>query len=254
MKPRGERIFYRPLLHTLQSVGGVLQRKYPSSGIGKILNKYFGEAPLQEALKDVLITSYDIERRKPYFFKRKKAARQAQHNFLMREVARTTTAAPTYFEPAKLAKRGLARYRALIDGSVFANNPALCALVEAQITFPRAEDILLVSVGTGLHTRKLHYQSAVTWGLAQWTRSILSVVLDGASHSVDHQLKALLPPSPDGAPRYYRLQTELRRGGDDPDDTSPKNIRHLKSLARGIIRNDNAHLKRLCKQLVKLSA
>ena len=45
----------------------------------------------------------------------------------MRDVARATSAAPTYFEPARLP--GNPPY-ALVDGGVFANNPGMCAYVD----------------------------------------------------------------------------------------------------------------------------
>jgi patatin-like phospholipase/acyl hydrolase len=56
-----------------------------------------------EALTEILIPSYDIELRRPYFFKRTKAIKTPEcHNFPMKKVARATSAAPTYFEPLKL--------------------------------------------------------------------------------------------------------------------------------------------------------
>ena len=40
-----------------------------------------------------------------------------------------------------------ADYYTLIDGGVFANNPAACALVEAKTTHPEAGGFLVVSLG-----------------------------------------------------------------------------------------------------------
>ena len=48
----------------------------------------------------------------------------------MKEVARATSAAPTYFEPLKLETQGPPDYWAFVDGGVFANNPAMCAVAE----------------------------------------------------------------------------------------------------------------------------
>ena len=212
----GKRIFHRPVLHTLHSVGGILQEKYPADGIEKVLANYFKKVRLKHALKEVLITSYDIERRKPYFFKRRKAKKKnSRHDFLMARVARATAAAPTYFEPAKLTQDQGRGYRALIDGGVFANNPALCALVEAAANCPKEPDFLVVSLGTGVHIRKLLYKKAVDWGLVQWAPSLLSVVFDGVSDAVDYQLKQLLLPKQNGGSRYYRFQAELKQANDD---------------------------------------
>ncbi|MCZ6515820.1 MAG: patatin-like phospholipase family protein [Acidobacteria bacterium] len=248
------RIFHRPLLHTLHSVGGILTEKYPADGLERVMKRYFGEVRLEEALKEILITSYDIERRKPYFFKKKKAIHSPEDDFSMREVIRATCAAPTFFEPAKITRRGRLRYRALVDGCVYATNPSLLALVEAMVTYPKTNDIVVVSLGSGTHTRKLAYEDAVRWGLAQWAPSILSMMFDGGSYVVDHQMKYLLPTARDGSPRYYRFQTELKRARDEMDDTSPENIRFLKTLGKRIIKKENSNLKRLCAMLTKNSA
>ncbi len=85
-------------------MGGILTEKYPAGGLERVMKRYFGEVRLEAALKEVLITSYDIERRKPYFFKKKKAIHLPEDEFSMREVIRATCAAPTFFEPAKITR------------------------------------------------------------------------------------------------------------------------------------------------------
>jgi len=64
-----------------------------------------------------------------------------------REGRATTSAAPTYFPPHRAVAAVWKSYT-LIDGGVYANNPALCAWVEAHARHPEAE-ILVVSLGTG---------------------------------------------------------------------------------------------------------
>lgn len=51
------------------------------------------------------------------------------------QLARATAAAPTYFEPLALTLGG--RERSLIDGGVFATNPAMLAYAEVARTHPR---------------------------------------------------------------------------------------------------------------------
>ena len=245
---RGERIFWRPFWRRIPLVSGLLEEKYPSHGIEEVLGQYFGEARLKDALTDVLVTSYDIERSKPYFFKSTKAKEEAVRDCPMRWAARATSAAPTYFEPAKLQIEGSSDYRALIDGGVFANNPAMCALVEARSTHPDADSFLLVSLGTGELTRRLPYDEAKGWGLAGWAQPVLSVVFDGVSDAVDYQLGKLLPAT-DGNRRYYRLQVKLDESNDAMDDASAGNIRVLKLLAEEMISANDSALTALCNQL-----
>lgn len=246
----GERIFSRSVWHRIHAVGNMAEEKYPSDGIETVLDKYFGDARLKDALKAVLITSYEIERRFPFFFKSEKAKKDPAYDFPMKQAARATSAAPTYFEPIKIVTQNSSDYYALIDGGVFANNPAMCAYVEAISTNQNAENFLVVSLGTGELTRRLPYEDAKGWGLVRWAQPLLNVIFDGVSDTVDYQLKQLLPPK-NGTQRYYRFQTRLDEGNDDMDDASRTNLRVLKLLAEAIIRANTHVLDILCDQLLK---
>lgn len=111
---RGGEIFSRSFWHGVSSVAGLLEEVYPAEPLETVLKDYFGTDLLKNALKPVLISSYDIEHRQPFFFK---SWREDENTVEMRLVARATSAAPTYFEPLKLAlDTGEAT---LIDGGVF---------------------------------------------------------------------------------------------------------------------------------------
>lgn len=69
----GRRIFHEPAFAKVLSLGNLLDERYPSEGIEGVLDEYFGETRFREALVDVLITSYETERRFPFFFKSRSA-------------------------------------------------------------------------------------------------------------------------------------------------------------------------------------
>jgi uncharacterized protein len=259
----GSRIFPRPVIHRIPilghrigSVRNVSEEKYSSEGVEEVLQKYFAEARLKDALTRVFVTSYEIQLRVPFFFRSEMAKNEAGYDFPMRQVARATSAAPTYFEPAKVeAEEDPVDYYALVDGGVFANNPAMCAYVEARkilepqdSDFPAETELLVVSLGTGQLTDHLRYEKAKEWGLLEWARPLLDVVFDGVSDTVDFQLKELLPRR-DGLRRYYRFQTELVDVSDALDNAGPENVRDLKLLARTVIDNEGEKLSELYEQL-----
>lgn len=247
----GRNIFRRSELIP-ENIQPLVKRKFPSEGIEDVLGRYFQETKLSEALKEVLITSYDIEKRSPYFFRRSQArAKPNLYDFPMAKVARATSAAPTYFEPLKLeVDKSSSPYHAFIDGGVFANNPAMCAYAEVKSIYPNDTDVLLVSIGTGELARRLPYEDIKNWGMAQWAQPILDVVFDGISDTVDYQLKQLLSTTEDGNKRYYRFQTDKLAANNLIDDTNPKNIQSLKILAEKIIQEQESDLTALCKKLV----
>jgi hypothetical protein len=167
----------------------------------------------------------------------------------MKVVARAASAAPTYFQPEKIMTEDNVDYWALVDGGVFANNPALCTYVEAKTVFPEDTDFLVVSLGTGELTRRINYNDAKDWGLAQWAHPLLNVMFDGESDTVDYQMEKLLQHSAERR-RYFRFQTRLDSGNDDLDDASEQNIRSLKVEAKEMIEKNSEELKLLCDLLV----
>jgi uncharacterized protein len=245
----GGKIFSIPVWHRVHSGWGLAEEKYPSEGIEEVAKEYFGDVRLAQAYKEVLVAAYEIEKRGSWFFKRRKALDPDEgFNPFMREVARATSAAPTYFEPLQL-KVGSLGNRAFIDGGVHSNNPAMCAYVEAIKIHPEEKDFLVVSLGTGEPTRNMPYKEVKGWGLALWAQPILNVVFDGVADTVDYQLRELLVSEGDNR-RYYRFQTVLDIGKDDLDDASRTNIAALKTKAQEIISKNDAVLDALCAQLV----
>lgn len=240
----GQHIFSRSLWHKLRSLGAIGDQKYPSAGVDAVLENYFGETRLSEALTSVVVPSYEIERRVPFFFKSHSARSLPSHDFPMWQVARAASAAPTYFEPARVEAARAGDYWALIDGGVFANNPAVCALVEARTQFPDASEFVVCSLGTGALTRRIDYADACGWGVARWAKPVFDIVLDGVSETVDYQLNQLLP-----AGSYYRFQTSLQRGSERLDETSAANLRGLRLTGEKLVRENASALHALAAKL-----
>lgn len=246
-RSEGDRIFHRSFWYWLRSGANLADAKYPTGGIEQVLEKYFGETRLSESLVPVVITSYEIERRMPWFFKSRKASDPEladEYDFPMAKVARATSAAPTYFDPHRLdAPEDESDYYALVDGGVYANNPAMCAWAEAKVMWPD-EEILLVSLGTGKLTRRIALQRAERWGVAGWAAPILDVVFDGVADTIDFQLRQVMPED-----LYYRFQVKLNEGNEGMDDTRKSNLRELQLLAEGMIGEREKELERLAERL-----
>jgi patatin-like phospholipase/acyl hydrolase len=249
----GSRIFDESLWRRLTNPMGLRTAKYPSGGIEGVLADYFGETRLKEALTEVLVTTYDLEKRDAFFYRRRRAREDARYDVPMRVAARATSAAPTYFEPALV--QWPAERDVLVDGGVFANNPAMCAYAEAWPTLAKAgrsaDDILLVSLGTGLYTKRFRYEQAKGWGVAGWAKPVLDVIFDGVADTVDYQLRQLLPAAEDGTPRYLRFQADLDAGLCEMDDTSPQHLEGLRRAAEGILQRQAAEVEALAKRLAE---
>jgi len=210
----GPKIFDRSLLKQITSLGGYLDERYESKGLVRALERYLGDTRMSAATLPLVLTAYDTEARAIHLLRS-----EGEHSgATMVEAAHATSAAPTYFEPVRLGNA------TLVDGGVFATNPALVAYAEV-----RGKLELLLSLGTGEHTRRLAYDKIKDWGQLEWARPVIDVVFDGGQDAVDLQLRALLPEG------YVRLQTQLDRASDDLDDASEGNLERLREEADALI-------------------
>ncbi|MCA9914252.1 MAG: patatin-like phospholipase family protein, partial [Anaerolineae bacterium] len=248
----GPKIFSASVWHRVQSVGSIASTKYSTEGIEEVVDHWFGDLHLSDSLGDVLITSYEIQQRQPWFFRSMEARYSSRCEFSMRDVARATTAAPTFFEPARIPHPELPddQFFALIDGSMQASNPTMAAYVDAKSRQPNAEEFFVLSLGTGDHTHPIDYDEARSWGLAGWAQHMLEIMFDGMNNSVHYQMKNLIASRGDGTPMYYRLQPRLDSASEEMDDVSEKNIIALKDLVGELIDQNDSLLDQIVDQLL----
>lgn len=226
---QGGRIFSRSLFHVVGALGNLNGPKYPEVGVDAVLKTYFAGMRLRDARTNVMVPAYAIELRCPFFFRSWQAQAKATaltHDFEAWQVARCTSAAPTYFPPQR-AEAADGRKYALIDGGIYANNPALCAWVEAHDRHPGAE-VLVVSLGTGIESKMVKFEDARRWGLAGWAPRLIDVIFEGVSDTVDVELSEMLNTG--GRRNHFRFQTDLKGASQEMDDTAPDNLQALRVL------------------------
>lgn len=241
-------IFERSAWWTLKSLGGLRLPKYPARGINAFLRARFGEAELKDALKPLVMVSYDLTRRVPHVFSSVLAAEEASRNFLLRDACRASTAAPTYF-PAAQVKSLAGEVRELVDGGVCANDPVLAAFVVAERVHP-GRPLLLVSLGTGNFTNPIDGDSARRWGIAGWAWRLLDLFSDGQSAMSEATMRRLLAAAVRSDSRYFRLQPDLPSGVGRMDDTSPQNLASLQQITRDYCGTSHAQLDAIAAALV----
>ncbi|MDQ6751422.1 MAG: patatin-like phospholipase family protein [Actinomycetota bacterium] len=253
---RGDEIFPDSILLKVRTLGGLADPRYPAEPLEALLAERFGDTTLSQALTEIVVPSYDLSAPAPFFFKRE-YARDEGHNWdvPMALVARATSAAPTYFDPARLPALEQEGDHALIDGGTFANNPAVAAVVDGLRLWGQDAAIQVVSIGTGHPPQvpghgpiPVAFGSAQGWGLAHWARPILEVVLDGAAKAVEYQMVRLCPPNA-GTPSYHRMQSSLPTASHALDDASQENRTALLADADALIHEQAEVLDSICHAL-----
>jgi patatin-like phospholipase/acyl hydrolase len=233
----GAAIFHRGVLKRIASVDGWVDERYEDDGLNGALTRYLGDAALSDALVDVLVTAYDIHDRFAFFFRSARARNDPAYDFPLVQVARATSAAPSYFEPAQVTDVAGTRTYPLVDGGVYAVNPSMCAYADVVRT---GELELMLSLGTGALTRAYTFEEARGWGQLEWARPVLDIVFDGVADTIEFEAGTLM------GDRYVRLQTELEAASDDLDDASERNLAALRSDAERLIAASAHELDRVC--------
>lgn len=219
----GRRIFRPVLWRTLG--GKLIAAKYPARGLERELRARLGDAELRHALTEVLVTSWDLVSDRPLYFTRSSLG----NDVAMHDAARATSAAPTYFRPKQLGER------LLVDGGVFANDPALLAW---QALRPEEEEeeeqgrpVLLVSIGTG-RPPESDARSRRLWGLIPWARPLIDLLLSAPSELAQVELETA---AKERELEYHRLEPELASASPRMDDTSAANLAALERDAEALI-------------------
>ncbi len=261
-KNEGAEIFSRSLRSGLVNVGGWNDQRYDAGPLEKKLERILGtKARLSDCLSEtiVLMTAYEIEERCAVFLTN---ADSENANYLYWEAARATSAAPTYFEPARVgnpnhAKNKLPKILSLIDGGVFANDPVLAAYVEARKKGweKNGDTIVILSLGTGSQNRPYSYQEVKDWGAVGWINPsrgspIISILMQGQASTAAYQANKLLNENPPSMKtlstavttenaaslNYFRIDGPLDDGNDNLDDAGKENIGKLEEIAKGFIK------------------
>ncbi len=169
----------------------LVRPKYRADGLQSVLRDTFGDRLLGDSVVPLVITSFDLGENEVHLFKTPHHPRLTHDwRIPMWQAAMATAAAPTFF-PAFHKPDDHLR---LIDGGVWANNPAMVGVVEAVSMFNQPlHRIRVLSIGTtsdqSARRRKLD-----NGGLLQWARSpsVVDVILAGQSHGAFTQVQHLL--------------------------------------------------------------
>lgn len=223
-----------------KSLGGkIFGNKYSVFQIGSKLKANYDDQPLQEELKnlfgdirlgdDAIRTGLNINAKRADTFsswaminhpkaKYYEPTRPGEHgnkDYLLREVVRASTAAPTYFLPQRINIGD--REATFIDGGVsMANNPAMQLYLLATLKgFPfhwntGADQLMLVSIGTGTYTKVVDATKMADNNMLEWAATVPDMLMTDASEQNELLLQAL-----SNSPTSREIDSEI---GDLYDD------------------------------------
>jgi patatin-like phospholipase/acyl hydrolase len=180
----GAEIFSRSWWRVLTSMNGLIRAKYDNDGLRRILNKIFApELTLGNLKHQILIPCFRLDgmegktrRWQPVFFHNSPGSPYLSESIV--DIALRATAAPTFFPS----------YQGYIDGGVVVNNPTTAAIAHARAQggHPSSERLIVVSLATGFRAKWLE-QPRLDWGLIQWARHLVPMIIQGTEQVVSYE-------------------------------------------------------------------
>lgn len=185
--------FMLPGRNLRNMVQPMFQSVYGSDYLNKILSEVFKELTLGEIPKPLLLPATDVGNGCVHVFKSAYSKEFTRDNpVLVKDAVLASCSAPTYFDPHNISQYLLA------DGGLWANNPALAAVIDAQKHLGiNVEDIRVLSIGTGSSKTMYGINHARKWGLINgWHhKDFIGFILSLQSQSALNYLKLMLQPN-----------------------------------------------------------
>ena len=219
--------------------------KHDATVLEKLLEEKLGNWKISESLTKIILTAFDIVQREPVFITNVKTMvpgiEAIFRDYLFREAARATAAAPIYLDLIRL-RNGGGGEQILVDGGVFANDPTLIAYLQAVREGFSEQQISILSLGTGFHYNKYIYKDAETWGLKDWLDPrrgipLLSVLLEAPAKSTSRLMQKSFPG------KYFRIDGDLGEKL-SLDDASPTAIKKIDVAASAIVQDNLVEINR----------
>lgn len=185
-------------------------------------------------------------------FRSYRAKWKAGENFYLKDIARATSAAPTYFPMKKVRSIDEGKEFSLVDGGMAVNNPAFIALAEAYNLYGPERQINLISLGTGERTGYVREAKEVSY--VRRASQVIDALFDSQSHAIHKTLTELSISMPNQI-KYHRVQISLEERLMALDNAN--NIKQLSSKAenwfdsgegQGVLNNVKALLHKTLKE------
>ncbi|SHM80324.1 Patatin-like phospholipase/acyl hydrolase [Anaerosporobacter mobilis DSM 15930] len=246
---KGKTMFQTNPLHKLRTLGGLIGPKYKNKALVAELNSYFGSVKTAELLKPCLLTSYNMTTRDSLFFNSLSSLKSEDRNFNLADAVLASTAAPTFFPPSCIKAYNSCE-DCLVDGGVFANNPSLCALIEA-LKLERTKNIndtMVLSIGNVYSAKSYDYNKVKHWGAINWAFPLLDVLMDASEQTVDYQLNKLYSTL-GVSNQYLRVVANVNENVPSMDDTSQKAIDRLLEIGNELVKKKHRDLEHYARML-----
>ncbi|TSA33395.1 MAG: hypothetical protein D4R65_07820 [Verrucomicrobiaceae bacterium] len=243
-----------PLLHPILSMDGRLAPKYLTRQRQSVIQEFFGEARLGEALTAVILPAFSLTEQVPFLFASDMGKSTASSggsarsvteagDYFLSDAVCAATCNPALFAPSWIADLSGQQKSLMTGAETYASNPSLLALGEALLRFP-GQRCVIISLGSGVGAPPPAPDPRTGWSKFGAPEEIVQAA-SSASQLVTAQILSTIHRFGAGpVAAYVRLDSPLPADALPEDDFSGKNISALKALGKKLITDKTATLDR----------
>ncbi|XP_062102056.1 patatin-like protein 3 [Humulus lupulus] len=250
---------------TVNLVKALAGPKYDGKYLHNLISKNLGGVKLHQALTNVVIPTFDINKLQPVIFSSYQITTSRVLDAPLSDICIGTSAAPTFL-PAHLFtnkdnESGTTEQFNLIDGGIAVNNPALVAISEVSRQIIRKNPdfnpdkpmdynrFLVVSIGTGSKRSEQKYDAkmASKWGIISWIFNNGSTpILDfysEASADMIHYHNSVVFQAFRSEDSYLRIDDDTLKGdAASVDVATEENLNKLVEVGQNLLKKPVSRL------------
>lgn len=244
---KSELIYSSSYWHQISTAWGYRGPLFSSDQKKAVFEETFGKCLFSETRCKVMVPTRDLDRDDNLILKNVEAKKDNSKDYSVSDLAMAVTATPTHFSPERIESMS-GEMNSLMDAGSIVNNPTMLAISQAKKLFPEAENLVVVSLGTGEEVRNVRYKGYEKTGYLGWQNSMVPLTSRGTSDLVDEQAKVMLGS---GQNHYYRIQTRLNTEDIKVGQADPDFMHTLKLRAEATIKDNDEIFQGMVKKLVR---
>ncbi|MEG0529175.1 MAG: patatin-like phospholipase family protein [Bacilli bacterium] len=259
----GKNIFSKTFWTILNNPLAVFKDNFSTMVLESQLEIVFKDAELKNLIRPCALIAYDTEHQKPKIFNSIDGISPFR-NFYIKDVCRASSAAPTYFEPAKIKSFAEQEF-SCIDGGVFANNPTFCGFIESQkINFNKyfkddlkfdgtapLQEFITISIGNGSRAKSYKHNELTGISKSKWVDPLVDIFISTGVNMIDMEMKSMYSLlKPKYQHNYYRFNPEIPESSIDLGNVSNTNIKTLIDVANDYVAKNKEYLDEVVQKLI----
>lgn len=240
----GKNIFYNPWYHRILTLNGLIGPKYVTTARYEIFKEYLGDVYFDQLINNVAIPAYDVNQNIPLLFVNWLQPNEPTTNFAVADLLMGAVSPPGLFPSVAFGSGG--KRFVLADGAIFANNPALAAVLMAMKAYPNKKYVL-VSLATGKPSETLRERAEdiVDWGEIKWGEKIVPVLVRSNMKFNNILLENIFPFPLE----IYYFNIEIDRSG-SIDNITQSNIEILNRDGERLVEENRQVLDAMVQRLL----